>query len=328
MTSYNILITGGAGYVGSKLVPKLLELKHSVTVLDLMIYGEDVLDNSERLKKIKGDIRNKSLLEKIIPGHDVVIHLACISNDPSFELNPTLGKSINLDAFEPLVKISRENKVNKFIYASSSSVYGIKTEKNVTEDMKLEPLTDYSKFKGDCEKILNSYKSEDFITTTIRPSTVCGYARRQRLDLVVNILTNHAYHNRKIKVFGGDQLRPNVHIDDMVDSYLAVISAKANKINGEIFNVGFKNQTVKELAEDVKSIIGNDVKIDQTNSDDNRSYHVSSEKIKDILGFDTKHTIKDAVLDLKNAFEKKLLTNTFNDEFFFNIKRMNNINLR
>jgi nucleoside-diphosphate-sugar epimerase len=328
MTSYNILITGGAGYVGSKLVPKLLELKHSVTVLDLMIYGEDVLDNSERLKKIKGDIRNKSLLEKIIPGHDVVIHLACISNDPSFELNPTLGKSINLDAFEPLVKISRENKVNKFIYASSSSVYGIKTEKNVTEDMKLEPLTDYSKFKGDCEKILNSYKSEDFITTTIRPSTVCGYARRQRLDLVVNILTNHAYHNRKIKVFGGDQLRPNVHIDDMVDSYLAVISAKANKINGEIFNVGFKNQTVKELAEDVKSIIGNDVKIDQTNSDDNRSYHVSSEKIKDILGFDTKHTIKDAVLDLKNAFEKRLLTNTFNDEFFFNIKRMNNINLR
>ena len=328
MTSYNILITGGAGYVGSKLVPKLLELKHSVTVLDLMMYGEDVLDNSERLKKIKGDIRNKSLLEKIIPGHDVVIHLACISNDPSFELNPTLGKSINLDAFEPLVKISRENKVNKFIYASSSSVYGIKTEKNVTEDMKLEPLTDYSKFKGDCEKILNSYKSEDFITTTIRPSTVCGYARRQRLDLVVNILTNHAYHNRKIKVFGGDQLRPNVHIDDMVDSYLAVISAKANKINGEIFNVGFKNQTVKELAVDVKSIIGNDVKIDQTNSDDNRSYHVSSEKIKDILGFDTKHTIKDAVLDLKNAFEKRLLTNTFNDEFFFNIKRMNNINLR
>ena len=328
MTSYNILITGGAGYVGSKLVPKLLELKHSVTVLDLMMYGEDVLDNSERLKKIKGDIRNKSLLEKIIPGHDVVIHLACISNDPSFELNPTLGKSINLDAFEPLVKISRENKVNKFIYASSSSVYGIKTEKNVTEDMKLEPLTDYSKFKGDCEKILNSYKSEDFITTTIRPSTVCGYARRQRLDLVVNIITNHAYHNRKIKVFGGDQLRPNVHIDDMVDSYLAVISAKANKINGEIFNVGFKNQTVKELAVDVKSIIGNDVKIDQTNSDDNRSYHVSSEKIKDILGFDTKHTIKDAVLDLKNAFEKKLLINTFNDEFFFNIKRMNNINLR
>ena len=167
-----IFITGGAGYVGSKLVPKLLESDYDVTVFDLMIYGENVLDDHKKLKKIKGDIRNKNLLEKIIPGHDAVLHLACISNDPSFELNPSLGKSINYDAFEPLVKASVESKVNRFIYASSSSVYGIKKEKNITEDMKLEPLTDYSKFKGGCEKILNSYKSEDFITTTIRPSTV------------------------------------------------------------------------------------------------------------------------------------------------------------
>ena len=194
--------------------------------------------------------------------------------------------------------------------------------------MSLEPLTDYSKFKGDCEKILNKYSSDDFITTTIRPSTVCGYAKRQRLDLVVNILTNHAFHNREIKVFGGDQLRPNVHIEDMVDSYLAVLNAEPNKINNEIFNVGFKNQSVNELAEDVVNIIGEDVKIIKTKSDDNRSYHVSSQKIKDVLNFETKHTIKDAVFDLKNAFEQKLLTNTFNDEFFFNIKRMNSIKLK
>ena len=322
-----IFITGGAGYVGSKLVPKLLELDYEVTVLDLMIYGENVLDDHERLKKVKGDIRNKKLLKETIPGHDIVLHLACISNDPSFELNPSLGKSINFDAFEPLVKISVESKVSRFIYASSSSVYGIKKEKNVTEDMKLEPLTDYSKFKADCEKILNSYKSEDFITTTIRPSTVCGYAKRQRLDLVVNILTNHAYHNREIKVFGGDQLRPNVHINDMVNSYLILLDAPSKKINGEIFNVGFKNQTVNELANDVKEVIGQDVKIIKTKSDDNRSYHVSSEKIKQILGFETKYTVKDAVLDLKNEFEKKSLNNTFENEFFFNIKRMNNINL-
>ena len=322
-----IFITGGAGYVGSKLVPKLLESGYEVTVLDLMIYGENVLDDHEKLKKIKGDIRNKDLLEKIIPENDIVLHLACISNDPSFELNPSLGKSINFDAFEPLVKTSVESKVSRFIYASSSSVYGIKKEKNVTEDMKLEPLTDYSKFKADCEKILNSYKSENFITTTIRPSTVCGYAKRQRLDLVVNILTNHAYHNREIKVFGGDQLRPNVHIDDMVNSYLTILDAPSKKINGEIFNVGFKNQTVNELANDVKEVIGDDIKIIKTKSDDNRSYHVSSEKIKQILNFETKYTVKDAVLDLKNEFEKKSLINTFEDEFFFNIKRMNNINL-
>ena len=323
-----IFITGGAGYVGSKLVPKLLESGYEVTVLDLMIYGENVLDDHKKLKKIKGDIRNKNLLEKIIPGHDAVLHLACISNDPSFELNPSLGKSINYDAFEPLVKVSVESKVNRFIYASSSSVYGIKKEKNVTEDMKLEPLTDYSKFKGECEKILNSYKSDNFTTTTIRPSTVCGYAKRQRLDLVVNILTNHAFHNKEIKVFGGDQLRPNVHINDMVDSYLAVLDAPSKKINGEVFNVGFKNQSVNELANDVKEVIGSDVKIIHTKSDDNRSYHVSSEKIRDVLNFNTKYTVKDAVSDLKNAFEKKSLINTFNDEFFFNIKRMQSINLK
>jgi nucleoside-diphosphate-sugar epimerase len=326
--SKKIFITGGAGYVGSKLVPKLLNLGHEVTVLDLMIYGEDVLPNHENLKKIKGDIRNIDLLEKNLTNHEVLIHLACISNDPSFELNPSLGKSINLDAFEPLVKLSMKNGVNRFIYASSSSVYGIKKEKNVTEDMSLEPLTDYSKFKGDCEMILNKYKSENFITTTIRPSTVCGYAKRQRLDLVVNILTNHAYHNKEIKVFGGDQLRPNVHIDDMVDSYLTVINAEEHKVNGQIFNVGFKNQSVNELAKDVKEVIGPEVKITNTKSDDNRSYHVSSEKIREVLGFQTQYTVQNAVSDLKDAFEKNILTNTFDDELFFNIKRMNNINLK
>ena len=150
--------------------------------------------------------------------------------------------------------------------------------------------------------------------------------KRQRLDLVVNILTNHAYHNRAIKVFE-DQLRPNVHINDIVTIY-STLNASSSKINGEIFNVGFKNQSVNELANDVKDIIGEDVKIVNTKSDDNRSYHVSSQKIKEILGFETKFSVKDAVSDLKNAFEKKLLVDTFENEFFFNIKRMNNINLK
>ena len=323
-----IFITGGAGYVGSKLVPELLQYGHKITVLDLMIYGENVLDSHKNLKKIKGDIRDISLIEKNLEDHDAVIHLACISNDPSYELNPKLGKSINFDAFEPFVKLCVKKNIHRFIYASSSSVYGIKTEKNVTEDMSLEPLTDYSKFKGDCEKILNRYKSEDFIVTTIRPSTVCGYAKRQRLDLVVNILTNHAFHNKVIKVFGGNQLRPNIHINDMVESYKVVLEANPKKINGEIFNVGFKNQTVNELANDVKEIIGSDVKIINTKSDDNRSYHVSSLKIKEILNFEPKFSVKDAVSDLKDAFDNKILIDTFNNEFFFNIKRMNNINLK
>jgi len=322
-----IFITGGAGYVGAKLVPKLLSLGHQVTVLDLMIYGQEVLEKHSNLTIFKGDIRDVNLLKKIIPNHDILIHLACISNDPSFELNPILGKSINFDAFLPLVDISFKNKVKQFIYASSSSVYGIKKEQNVTEDMSLEPLTDYSKFKAECEKILNRYSCDDFITTTIRPSTVCGYSRRQRLDLVVNILTNNAFHKKEILVFGGNQLRPNIHIDDMVESYLAVLNAPSAKINGEIFNVGYKNQTVMELAQDVKKVIGNDIKITRLNSDDDRSYHVSCQKIKDILNFQPKFTVRNAVNDLKDAFEKKLLINTFDNDFFYNIKRMNNINL-
>lgn len=322
-----IFVTGGAGYVGSKLVPELVKLGHDVTVFDLMIYGENVLEHNTKIKKIKGDIRNIDLLTKSMPGHDAVLHLACISNDPSFELNPSLGKSINYDAFEPLVKVSRESKVNRFIYASSSSVYGIKKEKNVTEDMELKPLTDYSKFKGECEKILQNYKSDDFIITTLRPSTVCGYAKRQRFDLVVNILTNHAFNNRKIKVFGGKQLRPNIHIDDMVNSYIAVLNAAPKKINGEIFNVGFKNQSVNELANDVKKVIGDDIEIVKSHSDDNRSYHVSSKKIQEVLGFNTTRTVKSAVKDLKNAFESGLLPNSLDDEKYFNIKRMQAIQL-
>ncbi len=322
-----VLITGGAGYVGSLLTPRLLEKNFKVTVLDLMIYGDDVLGEHKNLKKVKGDIRNINLLKKIIPGHDAILHLACISNDPSFELNPSLGKSINFDAFEPLVKISRDKEIKRFIFASSSSVYGIKKEKNVTEEMSLEPLTDYSKFKGECEKVLKKYKSKEFITTTLRPSTVCGYAKRQRLDLVVNILANHAYHNRKIKVFGGEQLRPNIHIDDMVESYVALLSASDEKINGEIFNVGFKNQSVNELALDVKEIIGKDIEILKTESNDNRSYHVSSKKIEEVLGFSTKKTVKNAVSDLKSAFEKGLLPNSMQDEKYFNIKRMQSIKL-
>ncbi len=323
-----IFITGGAGYVGSALVPKLLNLGYEVTVLDLMIYGQEVLDDHKKLTKIQGDIRDQDLLKKILPGHKYLIHLACISNDPSFELNPTLGKSINLDAFEPLVKISIKSKIQRFIYASSSSVYGIKKEKNVHENLKLEPLTDYSKFKVDCEKILNDYTSAEFETVIIRPATVCGYAKRQRLDVVVNILTNLAYHKRKITVYGGEQLRPNIHIDDMVNVYLRSITADKKIINGQTFNAGYDNFTINEIAKFVKEIIGKDVELEKIPTDDNRSYHVSSQKIKDILNFEAKFTIQDAIKDLKEAFDKKKLLNSLEDPKYFNIKKMQEIELK
>lgn len=322
-----IFITGGAGYVGAVLTPYLLKLGHSVTVMDLMIYG-NVLDKHKNLKIVRGDIRNQELLKKETKNHDVLIHLACISNDPSFELNPSLGKAINLDAFNPLVKISKENSIKRFIYASSSSVYGVKKEKNVNEEMSLEPLTDYSKFKADCEKILLKNKTEKFTPIVIRPATVCGYSPRQRLDVVVNILTNLAYHKREITVFGGEQLRPNIHIFDMVRAYECLIKAKDELVSGKIFNAGYENQTVNHLASLVKEVVGDDVAINHLETNDNRSYHISSKKIEKELGFKTVKTIKDAINDLKNAFDKKELVNTLLDEKFFNIKKMKNVKLK
>lgn len=323
----NIFVTGGAGYVGAVLVPRLLDAGYQVTVLDLMIYGEAVLQQHPRLNVVKGDIRDITLLEETIPGHDGLIHLACISNDPSFELNPALGKSINLEAFRPLVAISKASNVKRFIYASSSSVYGVKKEKDVHEAMSLEPLTDYSLYKADCEAILSEYQSPAFTTVTLRPATVCGYSPRQRLDVVVNILTNLAYHNREITVFGGEQLRPNIHISDMAAAYLAILNAPIDVVAGNIYNVGYENQPVQKLSEIVREVIGRDVRVVTMPTDDNRSYHISSGKIEKELGFKAEQSIRDAVTDLRRAFELGELPNSLTDEKYFNIKRMQSIQL-
>jgi nucleoside-diphosphate-sugar epimerase len=323
-----ILVIGGAGYVGSSLVPLLLENNYEVTVFDLLIYGNNLPKKNNKFNLVKGDIRDIGLLKRFIINFDQVIHLACISNDPSFELNPILGKDINLDCFEPLVKICKDNGVKKFIYASSSSVYGVKPEKDVNENSSLEPLTDYSKFKVKCEEILLKYSSNFFSTVILRPATVCGYSPRQRLDLVVNILFTQAYINNRIVVYGGDQLRPNIHILDMIRAYLLILKIDSKKVNNKIFNIGFENHSVKNIANIAKEIVGDNVTIEFRKSDDNRSYHISSKRIKDELGFFNKKTIKDAMIDLKNAFEKKIIKNPLNNEFYYNIKRMQSIKLK
>lgn len=325
-----IMVTGGAGYVGSRLIPRLLDNGYQVNVLDLYMYGKNVFGSyhgHENLTEFCGDIRNPDAVRKAMTGCDAVIHLACISNDPSFDLDPSLGKSINYDAFRPMVRMAKELGVRRFIYASSSSVYGVKNEKNVTEDLRLDPLTDYSKYKAACEAILKEEMEADFEAVTIRPATVCGYSPRLRLDLTVNILTTHAFYNKKIKVFGGEQLRPNIHIEDMVDAYLCVLSASKMQINGNTFNVGYQNLAVAEIAELVKHSFDEKIMVEVVATNDNRSYHVSSEKIKRELGFTPKHTIQHAINDLKLAFEKKWVTEPLTNNVYYNIKQMQQIEL-
>jgi nucleoside-diphosphate-sugar epimerase len=331
LTIKNVLVTGGGGYVGAVLIPNLLEHGYAVRVLDLFIYGEQVFDNvkeNPNLELYKGDIRDQSLLRKILPGCDAAIHLACISNDPSFELDPELGKSINFDTFAPLVDISRESGVKRFIYASSSSVYGIKEEKNVTEDLPLFPLTDYSKYKALCEEVLLKKRAPGFVTLILRPSTVCGYSPRLRLDLTVNILTNHAVNNRKITVFGGQQMRPNIHIDDMAQAYIKSLEWPDEAIDGKIFNVGFDNFTVSEIANKVRKVVGEDIEIVTTPTDDNRSYHVSSAKINKELGFVAEHSVEDAIHDLVASFQAGKIPNAMTDSRYYNIKTMQELKLR
>ena len=320
-----VLVTGGAGYVGARLVPQLLDAGHAVTVLDTCWYGTEVLDpvaDDPRFELVVGDIRDPDAVEKSLAGVTDVIHLACISNDPSYDLDPDLGRSINLDAFGPLVEAAKSAGVGRFIYASSSSVYGVKEEANVTEDLPLEPLTDYSRFKADCEEILLAAREDGFAVTVIRPATVCGASPRQRMDLTVNILTNHAVNTGVIRVFGGDQYRPNLHILDMCRVYLELLAQPADRIDGEVFNVGTDNMSVRAIADLVQEVVAKPVEVRVEPTPDNRSYRVSSQRIADRIGFRPEYTVADAVSELLAWFAEDRFPGSMEESRYFNIKRM------
>ena len=327
-----ITITGGAGYVGSALVPELLRRGYTVKVIDLFVYGMHVFDDiasHPNLYLVCGDIRDADLLKREIAGSDALIHLACISNDPSFELNPALGKSINYDAFFPILAALEESDTQRFIYASSSSVYGVRHEPEITEEAPKTPLTDYSRYKLECEQVLRQWEKPDHLDwTIIRPATVCGYSPRLRLDLTVNILTIHALINHKIKVFGGKQLRPNIHIKDMVRVYSEVLETDKEKAAGKIFNAGYQNESVENIAKKVKTVLDDpSIEIEYLLTDDNRSYHVNSDKIREDLGFRTCYTIEDAIEDIHRVYTQGQILDGLNNEYYYNIQRMKNIDL-
>ena len=318
-----VLVTGGAGYVGSVLVPKLLGGGYDVVVLDTMFFGDAGLAPhraNPHLTVIVGDIRDSNTVEAALRGVDAVIHMASISNDPSSDLNPQLTIEVNYDATVALALASKAAGVKRFVNVSTSSVYGVKQEPNVSEELPLEPLTVYSKTKADAEPKVMGLQSAEFTVLTIRPATVCGYSPKMRLDLSVNILTMHAITKGVITVFGGDQKRPNIHIDDITDYYVALLALPAEKISSKIFNAGYENYTINEIAEMVRDIIGPHVKIEVTPTNDNRSYHVSSEKIKRELGLVPKKTLRDAVLDIKRAAERGLFN--WDDVNYYNVKKM------
>lgn len=329
-----VLVTGGAGYVGCILVRKLLDAGYSVLVYDLMIFGCQGLPRHPNLQVVQGDIRNIAAFSAVLDGVHSVIHLACISNDPSFELNPGLSKSINYDCFEPLVVACKKAGVRRFIYASTSSVYGVSAAPDVTEEHPLVPLTDYNKYKGLCEPVLLRFQAPDFTTVILRPATVCGYSPRMRFDLSVNILTNQAVNKRRITVFGGTQKRPNIHIDDVTDLYVELLALPEQRIAGEIFNVAYQNFTIAELAEIVRVVVEREmfekgrIQVETVPSNDLRSYHVSSKKITEKLGYVPKKSIDDAVVDICNAFKEGKLPNSLQASHYFNVRTVMEAGLR
>ena len=329
-----VLVTGGAGYKGCVLVPKLLDAGYEVVVYDLMLFGTEGLPRHGRLEVVRGDIRDSARYRSCLRNVGSAIHLACISNDPSFELNPALSRSINYDCFEPLVVASKQAGVKRFIYVSSSSVYGVSEAPDVTEEHPLVPLTDYNRYKGLCEPLLLKHQSPDFTTVVLRPATVCGYSPRMRFDLTVNILTNHAVNRGLITVFGGAQKRPNIHIDDIAELYVRMLEYPDPLIAGETFNVGYENHTVGDLALMVKTVVEREfpekapIRIETRSTNDNRSYHVSSRKIEERLGYRPRRTLEDAVQELCSAFKEGRFPDSMSDDRYINVRTVKNLALR
>jgi|TARA_B100001750_G_C15491040_1_gene591273 nucleoside-diphosphate-sugar epimerase len=312
----NILLTGACGYVGSSLTPYLLSKGHKINAIDIQWFG-NYLDEHPNLKLHKKDIRD--LEESDFTGIDTVIHLANIANDPGVELNPTLSWEVNVLATQHLADLANRNGIRQFIYASSGSVYGVKEEKHVTEELSLVPISVYNKTKMVSERVLLSY-TDTMKIHNIRPATVCGYSPRMRLDVSVNMLAFQAFKNKKITVFGGDQVRPNIHITDMVRVYNHFID-KGQEIESGNYNAGFENISILQIAEMIVSKLPAEIIV--TESNDPRSYRQNSDKLI-ATNFNKSYSVENAIDELISKFQSGEVQEK--DEFF-TVKWMKTINL-
>ena len=314
MTPQKVLVTGGFGYVGSRLTPHLLRLGHHVRVVDLMLYTNAGLDAlrgeasygewQSRFELVTGDLRDQETVGRAVAGIDTVIHLAAISNDPTGDIDEVLTRQCNFDAVGMLLAKARAAGVKRFINASSSSVFGIKDVPDVTERLEPEPLTFYSKYKALAEWLVTAAASADFTAVNIRPATICGFSPRQRFDLTVNKLTADALRKRVITVHGGEQRRPNVGITDMINLYGILLETPSQLINGRTFNFGFENLKVIEIARVIQGELADlGVEIKVTDTTDRRDYHISSRKIVDALGYQPVSSIRQEVAHLRRVLE-------------------------
>lgn len=292
-----ILVTGACGYKGSVLVPKLLKVGHQVVGFDIQWFGNE-LEPHPDLSVINGDVRN--IDEVPLDGIDAIIHLSSVANDPCSDLDPKLTWEISCLATMQLADRAKRRGIKRFIYASSGSVYGVKDEEQVTEDLELLPISEYNKTKMCGERIMLSY-SEDMVVQIVRPATVCGFSPRMRLDVSVNMLTMQALKNGKITVFGGDQTRPNIHIDDITDLYIFLLD---NPQHTGIYNAGFENISILDIASMVRKYL--DAELVVTPSNDPRSYRVNSDRLL-ATGFRPKKTVEDAIKELIRLYRQGVL---------------------
>ena len=304
-----IFVTGACGYKGTVLVPKLLAAGHEVVAFDIMWFGNHLKQNP-KLTVVKGDVRN---IEEInLDGVDAIIHLSSIANDPCGDLDPKLTWEVSALATMQLADKAVRKGVKRFIYASSGSVYGIKDEDQVTEDLDLKPISEYNKTKMVAERVLLSYK-DDLVVQMLRPATVCGYSPRMRLDVSVNMLTMQALTKRKITVFGGKQTRPNIHIDDITDAYMFLLD---NPQHTGVYNAGFENISILDIAERVAQQVEAEIVV--TESNDPRSYRVNSDRLL-ATGFRPKKTVDDAISEIIQKYKSGELKD---EERHYNLKWM------
>lgn len=316
----NVLVCGGGGFVGAVLTPRLLERGYRVKVLDTFWFG-DFLSEHSRMTKIRGDMRNTDLVLSALEGVDAVIQLACLSNDPTSDLDAELTKAINYTACNSVIHLARKQGVRRFIYASSASVYGVREETDITEDMKLEPITLYSQYKAAVEETLFSVGAPDFTAVAVRNSTVSGYSPRMRLDLIISIFVMAALKKKLITIEGGTQLRPLIHMQDLVDFYLLLLEADHAAIHQQAFNVSTDNYKVMDVATMVQAKLPCELTV--TAFTDPRSYHVNTDKVFRRLGYRPSRPISAAIDEVKDAFERGWIQDS--DTRCYNIRHMKHL---